>query len=63
MEKDEKKKTDLKWIARVSLVILICVAVAVSLYIKWPSETVLEFGMFTGSHWDVANANSFVIVD
>lgn len=26
-------------------------------------EIVLEFGMFTGSNWDVANANSFVIVD
>ena len=26
-------------------------------------ETVLEFGMFTGSNWDVASANSFVIMD
>lgn len=26
-------------------------------------ETVLEFGMFTGSNWDVANANSFIIID
>ncbi|MCD8083605.1 MAG: extracellular solute-binding protein [Clostridiales bacterium] len=26
-------------------------------------ETVLEFGMFTGSNWNVANANSFVIID
>lgn len=26
-------------------------------------ETVIEFGMFTGSNWDVANANSFVIID
>lgn len=26
-------------------------------------ETVLEFGMFAGSNWDVANANSFVIID
>lgn len=25
--------------------------------------TVLEFGMFTGSNWDVANANSFMIID
>jgi multiple sugar transport system substrate-binding protein len=24
---------------------------------------VLEFGMFTGSNWDVANANSYVIID
>lgn len=27
------------------------------------NEIVLEFGMFTGSNWDVANANSFVIID
>ncbi|MDO5540694.1 MAG: extracellular solute-binding protein [Eubacteriales bacterium] len=26
-------------------------------------ETVLEFGMFTGSNWDVASANSYVIID
>lgn len=26
-------------------------------------ETVLEFGMFTGSNWDVASANSFKIMD
>ncbi|MDO4522444.1 MAG: extracellular solute-binding protein [Eubacteriales bacterium] len=26
-------------------------------------ETVLEFGMFTGSNWDVASASSFVIID
>ena len=26
-------------------------------------EIVLEFGMFTGSNWDVANANSFIIID
>lgn len=26
-------------------------------------ETVLEFGMFTGSNWEVASANSFKIVD
>ena len=26
-------------------------------------EIVLEFGMFTGSNWDVASASSFVIMD
>ena len=26
-------------------------------------NTTLEFGMFTGSNWDVANANSFIIID
>lgn len=30
---------------------------------KKNQEIVLEFGMFTGSNWDVANANSFVIID
>ncbi len=28
-----------------------------------PHTEVLEFGMFTGSNWNVANANSFVIID
>lgn len=27
------------------------------------NETVLEFGMFTGSNWDVESATSFVIID
>ncbi len=27
------------------------------------ATTTLEFGMFTGSNWNVANANSFVIID
>lgn len=27
------------------------------------SQTVLEFGMFTGSNWDVESATSFVIID
>ena len=29
----------------------------------WKKETVLEFGMFTGSNWDVESATSFVIID
>ena len=63
MKKYEKKKTSFKQIAGMILVLLICAVAAVSVYIKWPRETVLEFGMFTGSNWDVANANSFVIID
>ncbi len=30
---------------------------------KQNKVTVLEFGMFTGSNWEVANANSFIIID
>lgn len=29
----------------------------------FPGETVLEFGMFTGSNWNVASANSFISFD
>ncbi len=28
-----------------------------------PKKTTLEFGMFAGSNWDVADANSYVIID
>lgn len=34
-----------------------------AVYFFQKRETVLEFGMFTGSNWDVANANSFIIID
>lgn len=37
----------------------------VLLYISSQTEkpTILEFGMFAGSNWDVANANSYTIID
>lgn len=35
----------------------------VTAWIHYRQETVLEFGMFTGSNWNVASANSFVIFD
>lgn len=38
-------------------------AASVALYCKKPRVEVLEFGMFTGSNWNVANADSFVIID
>ncbi len=34
-----------------------------ALYHSKTRPVVLEFGMFTGSNWNVANANSFVIID
>lgn len=49
------------WAAAAGALLL---AVLVMVSGRWcKKETVLEFGMFTGSNWDVANANSFVIID
>lgn len=42
---------------------LILVAGMYTLYTNGESEIVLEFGMFTGSNWDVESATSFVIID
>ena len=33
------------------------------IYYARTRPVVLEFGMFTGSNWNVANANSFAIID
>ncbi len=48
-------------IAAVGVLILL-LAAGVWQRLKVQTE-VLEFGMFTGSNWNVANANSFVIID
>lgn len=32
-------------------------------HMQYQKEITLEFGMFTGSNWDVAQANSFTIID
>lgn len=44
-------------------VILILAAALLFLRRSYGKETVLEFGMFTGSNWGVESANSFVIID
>ncbi len=50
--------------AGIAAVLLIFLIIAVLLAKRTSAqETVLEFGMFTGSNWDVANAYSFVIID
>lgn len=45
--------------------VIICVLlIAVGLWYRCSVDyEVLEFGMFTGSNWNVANSNSFVIID
>lgn len=49
------------WLSVIALLVLLCGLGAVFRLRK--REIVLEFGMFTGSNWDVANANSFIIID
>ena len=51
-----------KWAAGAAEV---CLVVSGGFFVRYAGsrETVLEFGMFTGSNWDVANANSFLIID
>ncbi len=44
----------------VSAVLILSAAVTVA---KRDKAAVLEFGVFAGSNWDVANANSYVIID
>jgi len=56
--------TKIKYVI-ITIVILALMAVSAAAYIM-DSKTkpiVLEFGMFAGSNWDVANANSYVIID
>ena len=49
------------WAAAAAILVLGAAVLAAGFCRK--KETVLEFGMFTGSNWDVAHANSFVIID
>lgn len=40
-----------------------CLATVTLAYHWYKKPKILEFGMFTGSNWDVASADSFVIID
>lgn len=49
---------------RCFLILLFALSAAgIIIYCTKPRSVVLEFGMFTGSNWNVANANSFAIID
>ena len=44
--------------------LILIISVILTVYIKKNNEyIVLEFGMFAGSNWDVANADSYIIID
>lgn len=45
------------------MVAVLCVILLFFAHYGKKKEIILEFGMFTGSNWDVATANSFVIID
>ena len=49
--------------AAVSGVLLVGLVVFGICKIHYRQKITLEFGMFTGSNWDVAQANSFTIID
>lgn len=50
---------------KIALAIVVCILIVGLMLFgqKRQQPIVLEFGMFTGSNWDVANANSFIIID
>ena len=54
-----RQRKVLVWVGVAAVVLLM----TVTAWIYYRQETVLEFGMFTGSNWNVASANSFVIFD
>ncbi len=54
-----RKKRD----RRLLILLFFLAAAGTVYYCTRPRTQVLEFGMFTGSNWNVANANSFVIID
>lgn len=45
------------------IILLLLLTGGCFLYIRSKRPIILEFGMFTGSNWDVASANSFKIMD
>lgn len=57
----KKNKKVILHILGILIILFLVGSVAVFRYCNKP--IVLEFGMFTGSNWDVANADSFVIID
>lgn len=52
-----------KWIGVLLGAAVLAAVASGAAYASADREVVLEFGMFTGSYWDVANANSFTIID
>ena len=56
------KQRKKQWLLLLPVLLLVVLAVFSSCRTT-SNEIVLEFGMFTGSYWDVANADSFAIID
>ena len=51
-----------KW--RIAVAVLLFAGVCLTAaFFRSDRDTVLEFGMFAGSNWDVANADSCIIID
>ncbi len=53
-----------KWQKGLAVLVILAAAAGLGIYGKMKEPAiVLEFGMFAGSNWDVANANSYAIID
>ena len=54
MKKNQRKT------ALLFLLLFAVICFGAGIYVSGEREIVLEFGMFTGSNWDVENVDSFV---
>ena len=52
-----------KWTLGLGAAVFLLAGFLGCIYKYHEKEIVLEFGMFTGSNWDVASASSFVMID
>ena len=57
------KQRKKQWLLLLPVLLLGVLAAVFTACRTTSNEIVLEFGMFTGSYWDVANADSFAIID
>ena len=63
MKKIRMKKKQRILLSTLLAALLLAAAASLFLRGRMQKDTVLEFGMFTGSNWDVESATSFVIID
>jgi multiple sugar transport system substrate-binding protein len=56
-------KTKKKYIISLGLICILILGILFGYHMLQPETITLEFGMFAGSNWDVADANSYAIID
>lgn len=63
MIEDKRMKKNQRKTVLLFLLLFAVICFHAGIYVSGEREIVLEFGMFTGSNWDVENVDSFVIFD